>query len=371
MQAQHLGQHERCPPIIIEFGENCIEFDAAGLIGNRQRAAMHPSSRIGHHSRVTTTAATGATDMVGTDPAGDREQPAPRMTIGAISVERGDGPFVGLLSEVVCVLSVAEVSADPPHVVLGFGYEPFEASCVAIARRHEQVRQVIHDRPILAPQGTKPKSATTEKSVNCDHTREILSAAADGEEHLDERRAMHEHVDSCSACARFANRVNDLDRVVRIRPAERVPDLVQTITSRTRPAQLGRGGWLRPALAWLALVIAAQNMPALILGHTGGMDAHMSRHLGAFGVALAIGFAFAAWKPHRAFGLLPLVAALVVTMVASTAFDVLDGGRSALAESAHTTELVGLALLWMIAGSPGWHGFQRRFRWSPRSPITH
>ena len=201
--------------------------------------------------------------------------------------------------------------------------------------------------------------------MNCDQVREALSAAADGEAHLDERRATHAHVDACAPCAAYAARLNELDRMVRIRPAEAVPDLVRSVTSRTRPGQLGRGGWLRPALAWLALVIALQHLPALVLGNTGGMETHMSRHLGAFGVALAIGFAFVAWKPHRAFGLLPLVAALVVTMLVSTVFDVLDGGRSALSESVHVTELIAFALLWMIAGSPGWHRPPRR------SPVVN
>lgn len=203
--------------------------------------------------------------------------------------------------------------------------------------------------------------------MNCDQARVILSAAADGEAHLDERSEMHQHVDTCPSCREFAAGVTGLDRLVRIRPAEAIPDLVGTVTSRTRPAQLGRGGWLRPALAWLALVVAFQHLPALVLGRSAGADTHMARHLGAFGVALAIGFAYAAWKPHRAYGLLPFVVGLVGTVIASTAFDVLDGGRSALAESTHTTELVGLVLLWMVAGSPGWHGWRRRAR---RSAVT-
>ena len=204
--------------------------------------------------------------------------------------------------------------------------------------------------------------------MNCDQAREILSATADGEAHLDEQRAMHLHVDACAACRSFAADATRLDRIVRIRPAERVPDLVETVAARTRPAQLGRGGWLRPALAWLALVVAVQHLPALVLGESTGADTHMARHLGAFGVALAIGLGYAAWKPHRAYGLLPFVVGLVATVVASTAFDVLDGGRSALAEFGHTTELVGLVLLWMVAGSPGWHGWRRR---AHRSAVSH
>ena len=40
----------------------------------------------------------------------------------------------------------------------------------------------------------------------------------------------------------------------------------------------------------------------------------------------------------------PLVGALVVTMLAGTVFDVVDGGRSALAESVHLTERGGKLL---------------------------
>jgi hypothetical protein len=49
-------------------------------------------------------------------------------------------------------------------------------------------------------------------------------------------------------------------------------------------------------------------------------------------------------------------------MAASAVFDLLDGGRSALAESTHLAELIGLTLLWMLAGSPGWPDWHRARR---------
>jgi predicted anti-sigma-YlaC factor YlaD len=193
--------------------------------------------------------------------------------------------------------------------------------------------------------------------ITCDAAHVLLSVASDDEATRDERRTLDTHLDECRDCTSFAERLAVVDRRVRLRPAEPVPDLVMAVTSRVRPAVLGRGGWMRPGLAWVAVVLFAQNLVPLVFGEADGAETHLARHLGAFGVALAIGFAYVAWRPHRAFGMLPFVGALVVSMLASTGFDLADGGRSAVAEASHLGELAGLALLWMIAGSPGWHGW--------------
>jgi predicted anti-sigma-YlaC factor YlaD len=206
--------------------------------------------------------------------------------------------------------------------------------------------------------------------VRCENVRTTLSAIADDEASVEERRDAERHLGDCEACRQYATRLAALDRAVRVRPAEPVPDLVDAVTARARPPRLGRGGWIRPALLWVAVLLVVQSVPALVLGHTAGADTHLSRHLGAFGVALALGLAYAAWKPHRAFGLLPFTTALVVTTVASAVFDLLDGDRRAVAESVHLTELAGLALLWLLAGSPGWHGWPGRHH-GARRPRHH
>lgn len=198
--------------------------------------------------------------------------------------------------------------------------------------------------------------------IDCETIREVLSARADGEATSDEIAAADAHVDNCPGCERFATDMANIDRMVRIRPAESVPSLVASVTARARPARLGRGGWLRPALAWVAVVMLVQSLPALLFGEVSGTSPHLARHLGAFGGALAIGFAYAAWKPHRAFGLLPFTAALVATTTVSIVADIVTGSRTPLAELIHITELAGLALLWMVAGSPGWRGRQSRRR---------
>lgn len=197
--------------------------------------------------------------------------------------------------------------------------------------------------------------------MNCHQIRELISAAADGEATGEERSVLDRHLADCAACEEFSADLTRLDRQVRIRPAEAVPDLVASVTARARPARLGRGGWMRPALAWVAIVLFVQSVPPLLFGNVGDIDAHYARHLGAFGTALAIGFAYAAWKPHRAFGLLPFTAALVATTVVSLVADIVSGTRTPMAELLHLSEIIGLALLWMIAGSP-WIRVPRPFR---------
>src|SRR6187431_272481 len=193
--------------------------------------------------------------------------------------------------------------------------------------------------------GTKspppPTMRTWNVTMECDAVRDVLSARLDGEARADESTAADRHLTTCADCRTFAQRLATLDRSIRVRSAEPVPDLTDRVMARARPARLGRAHWMRPALAWVAVVMFVQSVPALVLGDASGANAHMARHLGAFGAALAIGFAYAAWRPHRAFGLLPFTGALVATTVVSAVTDSANGGVRPLAEGAHIAELIG------------------------------
>ena len=196
----------------------------------------------------------------------------------------------------------------------------------------------------------------------CDQARLLISAATDDELRHDERRLLDAHLDSCAACREHVDVVASLTRTVRLRSAESEREFVAQVMARSRPARLGRGGWLRPALAWCGLVIAVLSLRPLILGEIDDVPTHIARHVGASSLALAVGLLYAAWKPHRAFGLLPLVVALLATTLLSTVLDIIDGTRSAAAEAVHVIEMLGLVLLWMVAGSPGWERVRDRLR---------
>jgi predicted anti-sigma-YlaC factor YlaD len=272
------------------------------------------------------------------------------------------------LGEVVHDGCVAEIAAQPPHVALRLDDNSLQCSTITISRREKQIGQVVHPDILAgsnavsaAPTVRNQSTPTSDLTImDCSRMRELISSIADGEATSDERMQVAAHLEQCPGCERYSLAVTRLDRSLRIRPAEPVPDLVAAVTTRARPARLGRGGWMRPALAWVAVVLFVQSLPALIFASVAGTDAHLARHLGAFGAALAIGFAYAAWKPHRAFGLLPFTAALVATTLVGVIADIASGTRTPVAELIHLSELIGLALLWMIAGSPGLSRVPRR-----------
>lgn len=198
--------------------------------------------------------------------------------------------------------------------------------------------------------------------ITCTEITELASAVIDGEASLDEQRLHDLHLRGCAACRAHADRLASLTRQVRLRAAEPVPDLAGRVLDRARPPRLGRGGWVRPALAWVALVIGAQSLRPLLWGDVDGASTHVARHVGAFGAALAIGLLYAAWRPHRAFGLLPFAAALSATMLIAGTLDVVRGTSTVFVESVHLVELVGVVLLWVLSGSPGLDRLGRRER---------
>ncbi len=192
--------------------------------------------------------------------------------------------------------------------------------------------------------------------MNCQHCRDALSARLDDEEAGLASVAIDHHVAHCGACRAWWERAVALNRSVRIGPAHVVPDLSgpilaaaaaerEALAETSRPWRLPwRVGLVVVALAQLALAL-----PGLVLGGHGEEAAHLANELLSFDIALASGFVFAAVRPVRAWGMVPIVAVLVALLALTSSIDLIEGRASALREVTHLLEAVGLGFLWALA----------------------
>jgi predicted anti-sigma-YlaC factor YlaD len=202
---------------------------------------------------------------------------------------------------------------------------------------------------------------TTNRDVDCDQYRDLLSDALD--DRLDgDRLSLEAHLVGCAACRAYAEELADLHRWVRLRAAEHVPDLSDRILARAHPPNKGRSDWICYALLVVGLTELTLALPALILGEDAGAPIHVARHVGSMSVALAVGLVYAAWRPVRAFGLLPVAGALAACMVVTAVLDLADGRVAPLGEAHHVLDVAGLLLLWLLSGAPRPHGLRSRVR---------
>jgi predicted anti-sigma-YlaC factor YlaD len=187
--------------------------------------------------------------------------------------------------------------------------------------------------------------------MDCTTCREAISAALDGEAAPAERAAIDDHLAGCGPCRAWSSTASHAHRLVRLRPAEPVPDLAPAILAKAHPPNAGRGEWIRTALAVVALTELVLSVPALF-GVDAGASVHVARHVGSLSAALAVGLVYAAWKPVRAYGLLPIALALAGCLLATSLVDLANGRVDALGEAHHVLDLVAVTLLWALAGWP-------------------
>ena len=211
------------------------------------------------------------------------------------------------------------------------------------------------------------------RGMDCETYRLGISARLDGEDVGFDDAALAWHLASCEACRRFESEAIHLTRAVRVASAESAPDLAPTIMAainRERAAATRRFDpqALRAGLIALAVVQMVLALPVLLLGRDSGAPVHIAREVGSFDFALAVGFLFVGWRPARAYGMLPLVAALVACLGITTAVDLARGTATLLGESAHLLDLMGLASVWELArtdGPPRPEGHRGRGRLTP------
>jgi predicted anti-sigma-YlaC factor YlaD len=199
--------------------------------------------------------------------------------------------------------------------------------------------------------------------MECDAVREALSARLDGEPSGQPDDLVDGHLAGCRACTAWSEELATLHRMVRVRAAEPVPDLSAAIVGAFHPSPADRRRAVarsrRPVLGeavsgtrWALFIVALTQLvlaaPALF-GDDPGATVHVARELGSFDVALAVGLLVAAWQPARAWGLLPVAAALAAVMAATATIDLVDGRTAYLGEAHHLLDLAGVALLWLVA----------------------
>jgi predicted anti-sigma-YlaC factor YlaD len=193
--------------------------------------------------------------------------------------------------------------------------------------------------------------------MDCDRCRAAISAGLDAEETGLPDDVVHAHMETCASCRSFAAEARSLHRVTRVTEAEPVPDLTGSILRAIghEPRAVNaeeRTRFLRITLAVVAIIQLAMAVPALILGDDAGLPTHVARHLGSFSLALGVGLLVVAWKPERAAGVLPIVAAVVICLLGSSFIDIVSGRAAPGSEVSHAPELVGLVAVWLLARDP-------------------
>ena len=187
--------------------------------------------------------------------------------------------------------------------------------------------------------------------MNCEPARIVLSAHLDHEAEQEEAALALAHMGECNGCRAWWASIAGANRFLRIRTAESVPDLSGVVLLKAHPVSPGRGQWIRYALAFVASSELMLALPGLVAGH-GAASVHDARHVGSFGSAIAIGLLYVAWRPARAFGILPIVVALAMTMSVAAVIDIWSGRTNGVAEAHHVLEVAGLWLVWALANRP-------------------
>ncbi len=188
-------------------------------------------------------------------------------------------------------------------------------------------------------------------AVTCAAVRTSVSADLDGEVAPLDDAEVTRHLQSCGACDGFTTDARAMARRVRVAAAQDVPDLTATImTGLTDEPATAAARWIRRLRVIVAMAGIAQILLAvpLVTGMI-GKDLHLGRDLAALQVALGVGLILAAIQPHRAAGVLPVIAVVTGATLVLAGIDVATGVATWTAELVHVSELIGVLALWALS----------------------
>jgi predicted anti-sigma-YlaC factor YlaD len=193
--------------------------------------------------------------------------------------------------------------------------------------------------------------------MRCDDVRVGLSARLDGEDAGMPTTALDAHLAGCPVCAAWLNRAQRMKRELRTEVAD-VPDLTAGILAAAAAdsrsplsrdaAAPGRRQILRIAVAVAAAAQFAVALPLLFpdLGVT--VDPHTTREMASFDIALAVGFALAAYRPERARAFVPVAFVLAACLAVTSLLDVATSTTALVHEISHLTAVAQAGLMWAL-----------------------
>ncbi|MEH0845529.1 zf-HC2 domain-containing protein [Micromonospora sp. CPCC 205711] len=199
--------------------------------------------------------------------------------------------------------------------------------------------------------------------MKCDDVRVALSARLDGEDPQAPVEALDAHTEGCPGCRAWLDRAERVTRLTRVRSV-RVPDLTaevlaavaaDPVLARRSPAAVraARRQVLRIAVAVAAVAQLAVALPLLLAGLGVAADPHASREMASFDVALAVGFALAAWRPERARAFLPVALVLAVCLAGTSVVDIANSTTALVHEAGHLAAVAQAGLLWALGRTSG------------------
>jgi predicted anti-sigma-YlaC factor YlaD len=183
--------------------------------------------------------------------------------------------------------------------------------------------------------------------MECDAARLAISDSIDGGAPIGEN-VLH-HLTHCAACRSWQEAAHRLRRATMHPVAASAPPQIPVPRL---PERFAFHRWIRFALAWAALLLIVGHVVAMFSTGTGS-SIHLERHQAAFDVALGLAFLFVAWRPDRAYGMVPFAAAFTFALSVSALIDLINGASTLVRESQHLIELAGLGLLWWLGSAVG------------------
>ena len=188
--------------------------------------------------------------------------------------------------------------------------------------------------------------------MECDGTREAISARIDGEDTGVPDGAIEAHLATCAACRGWQQRAHAMTRQARLGGRFLEQDLTVRVLAaippepaRQRRAAWGAGMARRAGLAAVAAAQLAITIPLLILGHDHDAGLHAAHELGSFDLALAIAFAVGAVRPALSAGLAWPCAIAAAGLAGTAIADMLARQTFGADEAQHLVAVAGAVLL--------------------------